>query len=343
MEYSVTGDSLHRSAAYGRRHGIPCRRRTAPRARFHHACARTRAHLRRFRAGGAPSARLRRRCRFADRRAARRGIRPRQRLADGAGARARPDDYRRRTGRRDVQHPDGVRARRRGAVDLADRGDQPPERDHHPDHRGLRIRSVHRRADGQGHFRRRHGAQRVPDRRRSGPDRPRHPPLRGEIRAALRTGGPQGVGGAVRPRARRRDLRSTGQHRPLFRTGRAGHAGPQPADDGDCVSPGEDVRDRSDPEDRHRDRMRAAERNARDRGRRAPVRRRARHRAGGYLQPDHVRDRADLYRGVAAGGRPRARARPRALPRSPGRHRAPPPRERRLRHGPAHPTPPASP
>ena len=89
------------------------------------------------------------------------------------------------------------------AVDLADRGDQPVERDHHPDHRGLRLRPVHRRAGREGNFRRRHGARRLSDRRRPGADRPCRPPFRGELRAAVRTGGPQGVRGAFRPRARR--------------------------------------------------------------------------------------------------------------------------------------------
>ena len=97
---------------------------------------------------------------------------------------------------------------------------------------------------------------------------------------ALRVGSaaPCRLRGVVRPRARRRHLPGTREHRALFRPGRAGHPGLQRGDDGASLAARPHVRQRSEPADRDRDRMRAAERNACHRGRRARGRRRARDR-----------------------------------------------------------------
>ena len=88
---------------------------------------------------------------------------------------------------------------------------------------------------------------------------------------------------------------------PYFAQGRAGHARSQPADDDDRLASRPVVGLRTDPANRHRDRMRPPERDPRGRGRGSAVRRRPRDRARGDLQPDHVRHCPDLYRRAAAG------------------------------------------
>ena len=85
----------------------------------------------------------------------------------------------------------------------------------------------------------------------------------------------------------------------LLLAGRPGHACPERGDDGDRLPAGAAVRHRAETANGHRDRVRAAERHAGHCHRGAPVRRRARDGAGRDLQPDHVRDRADLCSAAA--------------------------------------------